>query len=603
VAAVLDTSSHRIDPWITALGTRRLRRLTTRGVPRRLGAYGWVDDLAPAADPTPPTSAGLIHAPGSAQALAAAVLRDHAVRDDDARWQITARSDSVRLAARLADDVRLGIHLSEAVGREIERLAGDPAAVLDLRRNYPARPEQAGRRVCDGLRVLAADPVDLPPEVGPLDDLRHVLDTYGDLLVADAVHDVVSGRIAQAQESMEAAAGLGAPPELRLLHTQRQGASVRTTVLVAVPLPAAVDPDSPTSTADPALAGLLKTELGPAAAWTWTRDGASVGLDELGLDVEDVVLVPQAHLNALAEAPLGGTATGGTAPARRAELDRLCSLFGAQHGVPAITGDGASAAAELRTRLGSLRAAAAAVLADLAAAPPVTAAARRWGLPDEPAEAAELLTSRLDEIGDAAGDAGADAEALGERIRTLLAPVSGLPLICAGTLPVTTSTPGLDRDWLELVAAVRPALARLEAHQLQRPWPAAATAPDRLWTVPREGEQQVIVYGPGLETAGPVAVALLDDWAETVPSSKHTTYAAFGFDAPRARAQQAILLAVPPDEQVPLTADALPGIVLSTRDQARARMAQPDTLGAWSLAVPTSMVLGGDPSGARLVRP
>jgi hypothetical protein len=29
------------------------------------------------------------------------VLRDHAVRDGDPRWQITARSDLVRLAARL----------------------------------------------------------------------------------------------------------------------------------------------------------------------------------------------------------------------------------------------------------------------------------------------------------------------------------------------------------------------------------------------------------------------------------------------------------------------------------------------------------------------
>ena len=84
---------------------------------------------------------GCFTRPGPAQALAAAVLRDHAVHDDDARWQITARSDLVRLAARLGADVRLGIHLSEALGREIERRAGDPAAVLDLRRKFPARPE------------------------------------------------------------------------------------------------------------------------------------------------------------------------------------------------------------------------------------------------------------------------------------------------------------------------------------------------------------------------------------------------------------------------------------------------------------------------------
>jgi hypothetical protein len=111
----------------------------------------------------------------------------------------------------------------------------------------------------------------------------------------------------------------------------------------------------------------------------------------------------------------------------------------------------------------------------------------------------------------------------------------------------------------------------------------------------------VVVYGPGLEGDGATAVALLDDWAETIPSSKHTTHAAFGFDAPRARAAQAILLAVPPDEQVALTADALPGIVLSTRMQAHARTAQPDHLGTWSHAVPTSMVLGGRRAGSDLV--
>lgn len=601
VAAVLDTSSHRIDPWITAVGTRRLRRLTARGVRRRLGAYGWVDDLSPATDPTPPTTAGLLHAPGPAQALAAAVLRDHAVHDDDARWQITARSDLIRLAARLGADVRLGVHLSEALGREIERRAGDPAAVLTLRRKFPPRPEQAGRRVCDGVQVLDADPGDLPAEVGPLDDLRHVLDTYGDLLVADAVHDVVSGRGAQAQESMEAAAGLGAPPELRLLRTQRQGASVRTTVLVALPMPDAAETGSAVATADPALAALVEAEAGPASAWTWTREGTSVSLDELGLGVPDVVLIAQAQLDAYAGSLLGGPPTGGTTVVRRQGLDRLCSLVGAQRGLPAIAGDPAGATAELRVRLAALRAAAATVVAELGAAPPVIAGARRWGLPDDPAAAIEVLQARLGELGDPATDASADAPELSERIRTLLAPVSGLPVICTGVLPATTAAPGLDRDWLEIVAAVRPALARLEAHQLHREWPAAASAPDRLWSVPDAGAQQVIVYGPGVGAPGPTAVALLDDWAETVPSSRHTTHAAFGFDAPRARAAQAILLAVPPDEQVALSAEALPGIVLSTRAQAHARMAQPDQLGAWSLAVPTSMILAGGRAGSDLV--
>ena len=129
------------------------------------------------------------------------------------------------------------------------------------------------------------------------------------------------------------------------------------------------------------------------------------------------------------------------------------------------------------------------------------------------------------------------------------------------------------------------------------PWPAAATRAER--ALGRSGLGRAATWsstGRGSTRDGATAVALLDDWAETVPSTKHTTHAAFGFDAPRARAAQAILLAVPPDEQVALTADALPGIVLSTRMQAHARTAQPDQpRRPGRIAVPTSMVLGGRP--------
>ena len=63
------------------------------------------------------------------------------------------------------------------------------------------------------------------PEHGEkLDDLPRCVDTYADLLVADAVHDVVDGRPRAAAEALEAAAGLGAPPEMRVLRTRREGA-------------------------------------------------------------------------------------------------------------------------------------------------------------------------------------------------------------------------------------------------------------------------------------------------------------------------------------------------------------------------------------------
>ena len=232
--------------------------------------------------------------------------------------------------------------------------------------------------------------------------------------------------------------------------------------------------------------------------------------------------------------------------ARHTAFDRLCSLVGVQDGLPEVAGGSAAGEPELRSRLAALRSAAEAVALGLAAEPPLTAAARRWGLPEE--GAAEVLTARLAAAGEPAGDATADALALGSRIRALLAPASGMPLICTGQLPSVVSAPNLDETWLEIVAAVRPAVARLEAHQLTRIWPSAATDPERLWAVPEPSQRDVVVYGPAALDAGDVAVALLDDWAETVPGRNHATHAAFGFDAPRARAPQAVLLAVPPDE-------------------------------------------------------
>jgi hypothetical protein len=595
LSAVLDTSSHRLDPWITALATRRLRRLSARGVPRRLGAYGWVDDLSPRDASTPPTRAGLLHAPSHTQAVTSAVLRDKAIRTEDATWQLQIESSSARLAKRLGDDVRLGIHLSEAIGREIERRAGEPGRVVDLRRRFPARPEWAGRRVCDGLLVLAAAEAGDPAvaDLGPLADLRHVLDTYGDLLVADAVHDVVSGRGGAAAEAMHAAAGLAAPPELRFLHTAREGWSVKTTVLAALPAgDAAGIGAGPVAIVDPFVAALVNASV-PAESWTFADGAGAPTLAQLGLSASDTITIPEEHLRAAAETRLGAPSTGGSSG--RARVTRLARVFGAQTGLPDAAAAG-SGADQLLVRLTALRAAAASV-----AAAGDDASRLQWGLPPDPAEADVVLAQRLSAAGDPAGDATLDAPALTERVRALVAPVETLPLVCAAPLPALTAAPGIDRDWLEVVAAVRPAMARLEAVQVREAWPAACDAPARLWTRPAANEHRVIAYGPGVGAVGPVGIAVLDVWAETVPSGEHATWAAFGYDAPRARAPQAVLLAIPADEATPLSAAEIPRTVLSARSLARARMAMPDGLPDLVLGVPSSLLLAAGPAAAEVV--
>src|SRR5208283_4247100 len=108
-----------------------------------------------------------------------------------------------------------------------------PALVLLLRRHYPMRPEHAGRRVCDGeavLRDALSEPPLLPSTLAGLAaairPLQDAVDAYGDLLVADAVHDLVAGRGELAAEALEAAAGLARPPDLRVLRTDRAGRTV-----------------------------------------------------------------------------------------------------------------------------------------------------------------------------------------------------------------------------------------------------------------------------------------------------------------------------------------------------------------------------------------
>ena len=76
-----------------------------------------------------------------------------------------------------------------------------------------------------------------------------------------------------------------------------------------------------------------------------------------------------------------------------------------------------------------------------------------------------------------------------------------------------------------------------------------------------------------------------------MPATEQTSGAAFRFDAPAARAQQAILLAVPPALDAPLDEETLTQTLVETRELAHARMARPVDLDDqfWGLA-PTGLL-------------
>jgi hypothetical protein len=653
--ATIDSATHRIDPWLTGFAWRRLRKLRTAAT-FAAGVYGWVDE--PFRGTPGPTAGGLLHAPSDAQALAAVILRDKAIHDPQAgRWDMTLHSSSIRLARQLADEVRAGASIQEALGREIERSVGDPVAIAALRKQFPVRAEHAGRRVCDGQQVLAAPPANVPLSTGQLqalEPLRAAVDAYGDLLVLDGVFDVVSGRADQAGAAMDAAAGLGAPPNLDALRTPRHGRAVNTSVVVALPWtdrPTTVDEHtSPGRIADPSAAAFFDTVFGSAgsSSWHWRIDDQAtttdVHLADLDLAPVDTLSLATGYLERLARALAGAPDSASITQSEGSEtIDRLKRLVDVLGGMPALPEhladdgsrpDASALQAELATRYQTLRGvgeslrtslqtlAANAVLTQGQAATALLDAAR-WGItpltadaPDPATQvrrAAEALDERLQ-----AAPAAADAptfppERLGRMIAELASPegrIAVLGRIVVADVPASLTaetTSAVDTDWLTVVAPVRMPLARLEAHQLEAAPPFAVwtNRPGDPWQANEPADANgdvpetrfVAVYGLAStvdpDPANPqkaAAVGLLDAWGETVPVDAQTTTAAFGFNAPAARAPQAILIAVPPVETQQLTTQGLLDIVTEARDLTRVRAARPPDLDAFSGALPSAFL-------------
>jgi hypothetical protein len=662
--ASIDCASHRIDPWVVGFARRRLRRRPEE--PPLLGAYGWVD--RPRTGQPGPTGGRLLHAPSHPQALTAALIRDRALSDPEPdRWHMDVTSDRARRAARLADEVRRGAHPAEALGREVERAVADPPRIRALRQRFPLRDEHAGRRTCDGLRVLAEPPGSLDLPAATLDELarlREAVDVYGDLLVAEAVHHVVEGRAGQAGAALDAAAGLARPPVLDVLQTRREGRPADTSCLVvirdAAPPPLPDDPNaraatSPALLADPASATFLESRVGGSAEWRWrltTTNGAStvVSLANLGLDPADALALPLGVLERLVRATVDGQGAAFAERDGSIRYERAARLVTVLGRTPATGADTvetnttpatptATAAAELLERLTRLRATAQALADRLSAATgageqrAALRLATRWGIAPEPDptgpvdplagqvdQARRLLLDRLATTPDGTVAGGLDPSRLAAALAALASPtgqIAVLGRLRRDALPALEATGGLDVAWLAHVAPVRVPLARLEALQFAAgtpvgsgpeltPWTNRPTDP---WqTSPDDSGRLVVAYAPGnLDLAGTpadrqLAVGLLDRFAETIPSAEHTTTAAFGFDAPGARAPQAILLAVPPDPTRDLDPTTLVNIVAETRELARARMATLADLGDVAGLAPLPLIPATGDTAGRLER-
>lgn len=187
----LDTCSHRLDAWITALATALLTtdRLATdrraagrQAGPVRPGAYGFIENLrpAPAAEaagtavaarvadldarrarlfpgaptPEPPVqppagNGGFVHAPSLTQAAAGAVLRSgylsHQGGADEGLLAVDLSSDRVRQALYLLAGVQRGLPLGALLGYQLETAMHDAGLDVYIQPLRDAFPLVAGK--------------------------------------------------------------------------------------------------------------------------------------------------------------------------------------------------------------------------------------------------------------------------------------------------------------------------------------------------------------------------------------------------------------------------------------------------------------------------
>jgi hypothetical protein len=195
---------------------------------------------------------------------------------------------------------------------------------------------------------------------------------------------------------------------------------------------------------------------------------------------------------------------------------------------------------------------------------------------------------------------------------TLAAAFAGSPALLAGAKHEP-------ERWLQRLTHVRPAVSRLDLVQtlahvvggsrrsgptLAQLPPKAGSGPDRWLALPLEGSLpepgRVALaawiaggpYNPGKRHAGLV----LDEWVERIPSERETTGVSFHYTQPRARAPQALLLAVSPDTRPAWDESLLLAIINETIDLARVRTVDLDALGAGGQILP-ALYFAFNPAG------
>jgi hypothetical protein len=301
------------------------------------------------------------------------------------------------------------------------------------------------------------------------------------------------------------------------------------------------------------------------------------------------------------------------------------ALSAAEAAVAAAIADTAASAAVLRQALGRAAAlgVADAVSQAVSGGPEAVRAALRVQLESTSAELARRR-ARLDGLGDAPGpgpDGTPPTEVAvighhGDRLRAVFG--DGFPVVPPVLLSTDVDAAGLKaslndaaaltagdalgaRAWLDRMAVVRPGVDRL-ARVLQAAellgaagaGPGAVAVaqlphvPGQRWLAvpfdaavgPAGGLLAVTLHtAAGLDVGKRIVGLVCDEWVETIPSESETTGLTFHYDAPAARAPQAVLLAVPPQlEMARWDLDTLVDTVVEAAELARLRGVTPKEL-------------------------
>ncbi|MBO9571406.1 MAG: hypothetical protein J7497_04255, partial [Chitinophagaceae bacterium] len=331
--ACLDTAGKRIDPWVTGFAWQRLKQHShSSRHNHRLAVYGWVD--GPFAGNPGPTKAGLLHTPSYAQTITSLVLRDkylsykqNGYKNEDQHdpWVMNMTSKKIRLAEEMAEEVRLGFHIYEVIGRRVEAVINDHQTIKKLRsssRYAMHKDRKDPNEVCNGkeaLYGLLKEDEEFPipfAKRSMLSDLKAALDTYSEMLMAEGVMHLVNRKPEHAANAMDATAGFKPPPTFEFIQTPPSGYQLETMVVAALPfvsVASLAENTHPIRIADPSVASFVENKLG--TSWAWKAINTDAGEDEnnllgtvtletIGVSFEDSFSYPSDLLNELARLKL-----------------------------------------------------------------------------------------------------------------------------------------------------------------------------------------------------------------------------------------------------------------------------------------------------------